>query len=272
MDSLKVAVVSSRSRFCDIEGNIRHFTGLARKAAARGARLICFPELALTSYTTDPAVLKVAQSLPGPLTEQLARIAADLDVYLSVGVAEKARSQYHVAQIVVGPEGYLGKYRKYHPTDSEQACGFAPGRSFPTFAIDGFKLGINICFDGRHPDTIEAMRRARVDLIHHPHGNYLGLGADAEEWTRGKMTYCVPRATHARAYILINNSAGDTPSPGGTASFGSGALVIDPLGQVVERTTRKSRTEKMILATLARPKALVPEFELEAVGFRGAKR
>ena len=102
-----------------------------------------------------------------------------------------------------------------------------------------------------------------MDVIHHPHGNYLGLGEDAEEWTRGKMVYFVPRATSSRAYILINNSAGDTESPQGTIQFGSGAMVIDPLGQVVDRTTQKDRKEKTIIVTIKKPlSALIPAFEL----------
>ena len=51
--------------------------------------------------------------------------------------------------------------------------------------MDGFRLGILICFDGRHEDTLEVMKKAQVDVIHHPHGNTIGsLGREAEEWTR----------------------------------------------------------------------------------------
>ena len=72
-----------------------------------------------------------------------------------------------------------------------------------------------------------------------------------------------PRATFSRAYILINNSAGDTKHPRGVNEYGSGALAIDPLGQVVDRTTQQDRKEKMIVVTLKRPlAALVPPYEL----------
>ena len=110
------------------------------------------------------------------------------------------------------------------------------------------------------------MRKGKVDFIHHPHGNGLGLGADAEEWTRGKVVYFAPRAIQARAYILISNSAGDTRGPDSTMAYGSGALILDPLGQVVKRTTRKTRTEKMIVATLVKPLSeLIPEYEMKTV-------
>jgi len=273
MESITVGVVSSQSKFCDIDANLQHFGTLIWRTADRGARLICFPELALTSYTINERVTDFSQKVPGPATDALCDLAAKHDVYLSVGMAEKAGRLYHITQAVIGPNGYIGKYRKYHPTPAEQACGFSPGKSFPTFKIDGFKLGINICADGRMQDTIDAMQKARVDIIHHPHGNNLPLGRHAEEWTRGKMVYFVSRAVHARAYILINNSAGDTQNPDGVLHFGSGALIIDPLGQVVKRTTQVTRSEKVLLATLTKPLSeIIPEFEIKRPGFDTVSR
>jgi len=179
-------------------------------------------------------------------------------------MAEKAGDTHHIAQVLIGPTGYIGKYRKHFPTGSEQKCGFSPGQAFGVWDVDGFRLGFNICADGRNEKTIKAMKAARVDVIHHPHGNLLSLGKNAEEWTRGKMVYFVPRATFARAYILINNSAGDTQLPRGVSHFGSGALAIDPLGQVIDRTKQKDRKEKMIIVTLTKPLSnLIPPFEME---------
>jgi predicted amidohydrolase len=261
--SLTVAVVSPRCVFGDVRENLNHFASLIEEAAAKGARLVCFPELALTSYSTDAAILQSAEEIPGPVTKELESLAKRLGVYISVGMAERDGPRHHIAQVLVGPSGYLGKYRKHHPTGPEQSCGFAPGEAFPTWDIDGFRFGILICFDGRHQDTIEAMKNAHVDVIHHPHGNVVGnLGRDAEEWTRSKMVYFVPRAVGARAYILVNNSAEDAQQPRGTLQYSSGALVLDPLGQVVSRTMQMNRQEKMIIATLQRPEAIIPPGEL----------
>jgi len=261
--TLTVAVVSSHSEFCNVEANLKHFESLIKEAKERGAKLVCFPELALMAYSTAKEILDVAEEIPGPSTAKLEAIARSHNVYLSAGMAEKDGEKYHIAQAVIGPDGYIGKYRKYHPTGTEQKCGFSLGEEFPVFDVDGFRFGINICADGRQKDTIQAMKDAKVDVIHHPHGNYLSLGRDAEEWTRGKMVYFVPRATFSRAYILINNSAGDTKHPRGGSEYGSGALVIDPLGQVVDRTTQKDRKEKMIVVEIKRPLAvLVPPYEL----------
>ena len=73
----------------------------------------------------------------------------------------------------------------------------------------------------------------------------------------------MPRAVFARAHIIINNSAEDTKQPRYTNRFSSGAVVIDPLGQVVGRTHTADRKEKMILTTLRKPVDLIPPGELQ---------
>lgn len=260
---LKVAVVSSKSRFCDIDANLKHFAALVRKARQQQARFVCFPELSLTGYTLRKEILEIAQPVPGPATEVLEKIAADNQAFLSVGLAEKSRNKYHITQVLIGPRGYIGKYRKMVVTDGEFKAGFSNGHAYSTYDIDGFNVGINICYDGRHRKTINAMKKAGVDIILHPHGNYLNHGTHAEIWTRGKLSYLAERAIYARAYILINNSAGDMPHPGGITGFGSGALVIDPLGQAVARTTQRTRSEKMVVTTLIKPlNQLIPDFEI----------
>jgi predicted amidohydrolase len=269
--SLTVAVVTSQSAFGDVRVNLDHFEKLISEAAAGGARLVCFPELALVGYSVHVDVLKAAQPIPGPAIDRLAEITRRHNIYVSVGMAEREEQRHHIAQAVVGPSGYLGKYRKCFPTPTEKACGFLPGQEYPTWDIDGFRFGIVICADGRNETTILEMKKAGVDVIHHPHGNWVGsLGRNAEEWTRSKLVYIGPRALTSRAHILINNSAGDIVEPTGTRQFGSGALVIDSLGQVARRTEQRDRAERMILVTLAHPLSLIPIGELRILASRDA--
>ena len=106
-------------------------------------------------------------------------------------------------------------------------------------------------------------------MILQPHANVLGRGKNADEWVLGKISYCASRAIRARAYILLCNIAGDVVEPEQVLSFGSGALALDPLGQVVKRTTQKSRGEKMIFVDLLKPLSLViPPFEMKRLGMR----
>lgn len=254
-ETLKVAVVSSESRLADVNGNLKRFEKWIDEAASQGAKLICFPELALCGYSLEKDILKVAEPIPGPATSKLEAIAKSRNVYISMGMAEKEGDNYYITQFLVGPKGYVGKYRKYHTTRTERDGGFISGKDFTVWNVEGFRVGPLICYDGGFKDTLEAMKRLEVDVIVHPHANSAKpTWKNAEEWTRLKLVSFVQRAVEARAYILINNNAGDIEGraePG--RSFASGAMVLDPLGQAIARTTATDRAEKMVIATLVKP-------------------
>ena len=264
MSKITVALISPLCLIGDSEANLAHFRGWIDRAVAAGARFLAFPEMALSGYARDPAVLEAAQPIPGPLTEELAEITAKHDIYLSMGMVEQRSESYYNAQVFLGPDGYIGHYCKHYPTPLErEILGILPGDSYPTFMLDGIKLGINICADSRHRDTIDALAEQGVQLIHTPHSNGVNFGNSGEVWTRSKLCYYLERIWRCRAHILINNMAGSVAgSDGATFSYSSGCLILDPLGQVVERTTQPDNHEKMIIATLDTDiRTYIPGFE-----------
>jgi N-carbamoylputrescine amidase len=93
-----------------------------RDAARRNAQLICLPELYRSRYfcqTEDTAQFALAEEIPGPTTERLAALAAELDVTIVASLFERrARGLFHnTAAVIDGARGYLGKYRKMHIPD-----------------------------------------------------------------------------------------------------------------------------------------------------------
>ena len=272
MKKIKVAVVASRSEYLNVDANLKHFEEIIANVAKKGVRLVAFPELSLTSYTKNPEILDVAQPIPGDWTIALEKLATKYKVCLSVGLPEKEDDKCYITQVLVSEKGFIGKYRKHHLAQPELGKGFYEGEDIPIFEIDGFKIGINICFDGRHKDTLEALQKQFVDVILHPHGNPMFLGKDAEEWTRGKMVYLVPRAVEARAYILANNSASDLVHTNGTTRFGSGAIFIDPLGQAIARTTAHNRDEQYVIAEIKPLSELIPEREFKQIYPNGERK
>lgn len=267
--TITVAVVSPVCRVGDVEANLSDFDAWTARAAAQGAQLVLFPELALSGYAHDPDVTRTtAEPIPGPATAGLERTARAHGVTLSVGMLESCDGLYYTAQIVVAPHGYLGHYRKHCPTSHEQETMLvSPGQGYPTFDVGGIRLGINICADSRQPETIDALAEQGVDLVHTPHANGLGLGAHAEEWTRGKLVYYLDRVVRCRAHIAVNNIAGSaTYSTSERMDYAGGAMILDPLGQVVERTTEQDREPHMIVATLDTDvRHYIPEFELRHI-------
>jgi len=264
MQRLRIAAISSYSKYCDIEENLNNFKLLIEKASTKKAKFICFPELALTCYTNNKDILDVAKIIPGSISDELEILAKRHDVYLSIGCPEKEDNKYYISQIIVGPQGYIGKYRKNFITESEQKCGFSAGKGYPTFMIDSFRLGINIGYDARQTETIDIMKNKNCNVIHNPHANYMLMGNNAEEWTHGKSIYFVPRAVQTRAYQIVNCCAGDTLEVKEKKSHSSGALIIDPLGQITKRTKQATRTEKILIGDIIKPlSSLIPDFEMD---------
>ena len=107
--------------------NLEKMKAKMREAALLGVNMLCFPELALTGYECGeearrdqkPCALhtEAAETIPGPSTEEIAKLAGELGMYVVFGMPEKdakdSKAKY-IAAAVVGPEGVLGSYRKLH--------------------------------------------------------------------------------------------------------------------------------------------------------------
>ncbi|HEX8385620.1 MAG TPA: nitrilase-related carbon-nitrogen hydrolase, partial [Rubricoccaceae bacterium] len=106
----------------DRADNLARAEGHVREAARQGATVVCLPELFLSRYfcqTEDADLFALAEAVPGPTTEALAPLAAELDVVIVASLFERrARGLYHnTAAVLDGKAGYLGKYRKMHIPD-----------------------------------------------------------------------------------------------------------------------------------------------------------
>jgi predicted amidohydrolase len=90
-----------------------------------------------------------AETIPGPSTEEIAKLTKELDVYVLLGMPEKDTEGRYIAVAVIGPEGVIGKYRKIAvapaPIWTEQGCGFKPGTELPIFETRYGPIGIQIC-------------------------------------------------------------------------------------------------------------------------------
>jgi predicted amidohydrolase len=265
MGEIIVALISPVCEHGNADANVKSFDAWTRKAAENGARFVGFPEMAISGYAHEPKLLPFAETVPGPSVSKLENVASEYSVYLSVGLLERDGETYWNTQVLVGPDGYIGAYRKHFPTEDEQeTLKTRPGKEYPVFTIDGIKFGMNICADSREIETISALADQGVELVHSPHANVVpSLGVDAESWTRGKLCYYVERSLRCRAHILLNNIAGTvTGLDGVEQTYASGCLILDPLGQVVARTTGNDTAEKMIVERIDTDIGnFVPSFE-----------
>src|SRR5438067_8607490 len=119
MQAMRVAAVSMNGFLGQPE---RVLDGIARwcaRARALDADLVLFPELVLHGHCT-PNTWELAEPVPdGPSVRRLVQLARHYRLVLCAGLSEKERDLVYNTQVLVGPEGYIGKQRKLHLSRDE---------------------------------------------------------------------------------------------------------------------------------------------------------
>ncbi len=148
-----------------------------RTAAARGAELVLLPELHTLPYfcqTEDTAHFDLAEPIPGPTTECLAALAAELKLVIVGSLFEKrAPGLYHNTAVILERDGSLaGRYRKMHIPDDPgyyEKFYFTPGDlGFEPVITSVGKLGVLVCWDQWFPEAARLMALAGADLLLYP--------------------------------------------------------------------------------------------------------
>ncbi|MEU2627747.1 carbon-nitrogen hydrolase family protein [Kitasatospora sp. NPDC007106] len=205
---LRVAVAQAPLVPLDIAANTATAAALVRRAAAQGARLLLLSELFLTGYETagiaaDPDTLTVAPD--DPRLAPLAAACAGTGTAVVVGapVRDRDTGTLHIAALALDGSGRTAAvYRKQFATPNERAAGFSPGTGGCTLELDGWRLGIGVCWDSGFP---EHARAAALDGAHaYLVGALFGTGPGAHQ----RRTVFPARALDNTLYVLLANHVG----------------------------------------------------------------
>src|SRR5262249_55556422 len=140
----------------DVQANLEKALARIRESAKRGAQVICTQELFRSQYfcqLEDPTVFDLAESIPGPTTETLGKLAKELGVVIVASLFERRTAGiYHNTAAVLDADGsLLGIYRKMHIPDDPlyyEKYYFTPGDlGFKTFATRFGRIGVLVCWD-----------------------------------------------------------------------------------------------------------------------------
>ncbi len=147
---VKVAAIQSKLQLGDLEGNVEKGISSITEAANNGAKLIVLTELSNSGYTfnnRDEAFL-VSENVPdGPTVKKWETIAKEKQIYIVAGISEKDETLLYNTSVLIGPEGYIGKYRKLHLWDREKLW-YQPGDlGLPVFNTRIGRIGMMICYD-----------------------------------------------------------------------------------------------------------------------------
>lgn len=168
---LKVAAIQTNPVFGQKIRNVTRQIELIKKAAKDGNKLIVTPELGNTGYVFNSReeLFELAEIVPdGETCQKWIQVCKEESIYLCCGITEREGNLFYNSAVLIGPDGFIGKYRKNHLWD-EDKLWFEPGNlGFPVFNLPFGRVGMLICYDGWHPEVPRIYALQGVDILCDP--------------------------------------------------------------------------------------------------------
>jgi N-carbamoylputrescine amidase len=235
----------------DSDANLQRAVSFVEQAAGLGAQVICLPELFRSQYfcqREDVALFDLAESVPGPSTEGLGRIAREKKVTIIAPVFERrAAGIYHNSAAFIDTEGKVsGIYRKMHIPDDPayyEKFYFTPGDlGFRAFDTAVGKIGALICWDQWYPEgaRLTALRGASVlfyptAIGWHPHEKQTHGSAQRDAWRTIQRSHAIANGLYVAA---VNRVGHEKPVDGGAGiEFWGSSFLCDPFGVVLAESS-----------------------------------
>lgn len=224
MREITVAVVQMSPLLGEPQENIRRMSDTIRRICGeQPTDLIIFPELVTTGYELGVGFTDLAERVPGPTINLLAKDAAEMQTHVVFGmpIKEKVESVLYDAAVCLGPDGeVLGDYRKVH-LHGEERLAFRAGFRFPIMEADFGLLGILIGWDLAFPEAARSLALDGAEII-----------AVCAAWEQSQMgewrTYTLARAAENAVFLAAANRVGQEP----TLTFLGESMILGPRGDV----------------------------------------
>ena len=252
---------------------------LIREAASHGATLIATQELFASAYfcqVEDESRFDLAEPIPGPTSDRLCALAAELGVELTASLFEKrAAGVYHNTSVMIGRDGAIvDRYRKMHipddprfyekfyftPGDAPEAHPAAGRASSDDTRPDGFGVqhlstvttGMLVCWDQWYPEAARLTALAGAELLFYPTAIGWFHGETHGDKAQQKAAWQTIQKSHAIAngvFVAAINRVGTEDD----LTFWGSSFVCDPGGTVIAE------------ASATEPEALVVEIDLSKI-------
>jgi N-carbamoylputrescine amidase len=227
--------------------NMQKAIAMTEDAAGKGAEVVCLPELFRSRYfcqSEDDVHFELAESIPGPSTEEFAKVAAKHDISIIVSLFERrAPGLYHNTTAVLDRQhGYVGKYRKMHIPDDPryyEKYYFTPGDlGFKSFETERAELGVLICWDQWYPEAARLTALRGAEILFYP----TAIGWHPEEKAKVGQQQFEAWQTMQRAHAIANgcfvvavNRTGFEPDPTGNGGieFWGQSFMAAPDGRIL---------------------------------------
>ena len=260
--NLSVALVQMACS-ADRHSNERHIAEQLRAAAAQGVQLVLLQELHYGLYfcqSEDSACFDLAETIPGPGTDQLSALARELGLVIVASLFERrAPGLYHNTAVVLDNDGSLaGRYRKMHIPDDPgyyEKFYFTPGDlGFNPIETSIAKLGVLVCWDQWYPEAARLMALAGADLLLYPTAIGWDPADSTDEQHRQLDAWQTIQRGHAVANgipVLVCNRTGFEAAPdaqGGGIRFWGNSFIAGAQGELLAQAG--SDTPELLITRL----------------------
>jgi N-carbamoylputrescine amidase len=230
------------------EKNLKKAIAGINDAAKRGAQIVCLQELFRSQYfcqTEDIQLFKLAETIPGPTTEALGKIARQRKVVIVASLFEKrAAGVYHNTAVMIDTSGKIaGKYRKMHIPDDPlyyEKFYFTPGDlGFQTHDTAYGKLGTLVCWDQWFPEAARLTALGGAEFLFYPTAIGWLPDEDPEVNEAQHSAWETIQRGHAIAngcYVAVANRVGhEAPVGGEGIEFWGQSFVCGPDGEITAK-------------------------------------
>ena len=169
----KIALVQYQSVLGDLQKNADRAVEMVREAAAKGAKIVCFPEMFNTGYNFQligDGFHNCGETIDGHTITRLQKVAKECACYViaPITLEKKVKGVFYNAAVVIDDEGVvLGDYSKHHLWAAERYY-FHAGEDIPVFDTKYGKIGVMICYDAGFPETARVLTLKGAELIFMP--------------------------------------------------------------------------------------------------------
>ena len=238
----------------DVQANLTRAIEGIEEAAGKGAEVVCLQELFRSQYfcqSEDTATFDLAESIPGPSTEAIGRVARARGVAVVASLFEKrAEGVFHNTAVLIGRDGAIaGLYRKMHIPDDPlyyEKYYFTPGDvGFRSFDSGRGQVGVLVCWDQWFPEAarLTALRGAELlcyptAIGWHPREKAEFGAAQHDAWQTIQRSHAIANGV----FVIAVNRVGLE----GNLEFWGGSFVADPFGRVLARASH-DREEVLVV-------------------------
>jgi predicted amidohydrolase len=180
MSNVKLATVAMQVVY-DKQKNLEKIFSFIDQAAAQGVNLIVFPETSLQGYLHNMVGIDSmedfayqhmnAETVPGgESVKAIIAKAKAKKIHVVFGMVEQDEERcdkIYNAAVLVGPEGYIGKYRKAHQIIDELHV-YTPGEEWPVFNTAVGRIGMLVCYDKTFPESARELALKGAEILTMP--------------------------------------------------------------------------------------------------------